>query len=189
MSRRVYRIPVHLDPSGVRWLPHTEVAAILHGAGDLILRGGRTLLVKILKGSRDRRLLELGLDRNSVYGYYRGLHDDEVLARIDWVIEHGYLGIHYDGRLPLLVYTPAGWEIERETYARELLAGFDAMLAAGPPYPVETLKETNRQVIWRLLELVEERGARRYAPILEAWQAVDYKKVRQAIARVLRRTG
>jgi RQC domain-containing protein len=189
MTRRVHRVPIHLDPSGVRWLPHTEVAAILRGADDLILRGGRTLLAKILRGSREKRLLELGLDRSPVHGYYRGLHDDEVMARIDWVIEHGYLDVHYDYRLPLLVYTPAGWEIEKETRARELLAGFDAMLAAGPPYPVEGLKDRNRQVIWRLLELVQERGTRRYAPILEAWQAVDYRKVRQAIARILRHAG
>lgn len=187
MSRRVYRRPYRLDDSGVPRLPADEIAAILRGADDLIMRGGRTLLAKILKGSPERRLLELGLDRSPVYGRYRELHPDEILHRIDWVIRHGFLDIEYDYRLPLLVYTPAGWEIEKATYARELLAGFDAMLAAGPPYPVEALREKNRQVIWRLLELVEASGDPKYVPILQAWEKTDYRKVRAAIGGILRR--
>lgn len=187
MSRRVHRVRYHLDSRGVRDLPREEVAAILRGADDLIARGGRTLLAGVLKGSRRKEVLEHGLDRSPVHGRYRSLSEEEILARIDWVIEHGYLSIRYDYRLPLLVYTPAGWEIERETYARELFDGFGALLAAGPPYRMEYLKERNREMIFRLLDLVEASGDASYLPLLHAWREVDYRKVRERIDRVIRR--
>jgi hypothetical protein len=187
MTRKVHRVGYRLQPHGIRSLPDEEIRAILRGADPLIMSGGRTLLCKILKGSREKKVLELGLDRLPVHGYYRGMPDDEVLARIDWTIVHGYLDIEYDYRLPLLVYTPAGWEIEKETYARELVAGFDALLAAGPPYDMAYLKDRNRGLILRVLELVEESGDARYLPLLAAWEAIDYQKVRERIRAVSRR--
>lgn len=187
MSRRVHRVPVHLDAKGVGQLPFDDLKAILRGADPLINRGGRTLLCAVLRGSRRKEVLEHGLDRIPVHGWFRDLSDDEVLKRIDRAIVDGYLEIQYDYRLPLLVFTPAGWEIERETYARELFDGFEARLRAGPPYAMEELKDCNRGMILRLLELVEESEDSRYLPLLAEWAAVDYKKVRQQIARVIRR--
>ncbi|HEX8905488.1 MAG TPA: RQC-minor-1 family DNA-binding protein [Longimicrobiaceae bacterium] len=186
MSRRVHRVPYHLDDSGVRRLPPEEIAAVLRGADDLIMRGGRTLLAKVLKGSREKRVLELELDRSPVYGRYREISTEEVLHRIDWVIRRGYLRIEYDYRLPLLVYTPAGWEIEKETYAREKIAQLDEMLAAGPPYPTATLKEMNKQVKLRMLDLLLERGDPAYLPVLHAWKRTDSHKMRPEIARAIR---
>jgi hypothetical protein len=187
MSRRVHRVEVRLQPARIGALPDAELRAILRGADPLIMQGGRTLLCKVLRGSREKKVLELGLDRIPVHGCYRGTSEDEVLARIDWVIARGYLAIEYDYRLPLLVYTPAGWEIEKETYARELAAGFDALLAAGPPFDLAHLRDRDRGLIWRVLELVEERGDPRYVPLLEAWAEVDYRKVRERIRRVIGR--
>jgi hypothetical protein len=186
MTRRVHRVPVHLHPAPGRPLPPDELAAILRGADPLVMRGGRTLLAHVLRGSRQKKVLELGLDRLPVHGFYRGVAEDEVLAKIDRVIADGYLAIEYDYRLPLLVFTPAGWEIEKETYARELLAGFDARLLAGPPYGMEDLKDRSRELIFRLLDLVEESGDPRYLPLLREWSAVDYRKVRERIERVIR---
>ena len=187
MSRRVHRVEYRLHPAGIRSLPDGEIRAILRGADPLVMRGGRTLLCKVLRGSREKKVLELGLDRIPVHGCYRGLSEDEVLARIDWTIARGYLAIEYDYRLPLLVFTPAGWEIEKETYARELVAGFDALLASGPPYDMAYLKDRNRGLILRVLDLVEESGDARYVPVLEAWAEMDYRKVREQIHRILRR--
>ncbi|HEX6746479.1 MAG TPA: RQC-minor-1 family DNA-binding protein [Longimicrobium sp.] len=186
MSRRVYRRPYHLDDSGVPRLPPDEIAVILRGADDLIMRGGRTLLAKVLKGSREKRVLELELDRSPVYGRYREMKPDEILHRIDWVIRHGYLRIEYDYKLPLLVYTPAGWEIEKETFAREKIARLDEMLAVGPPYPTEELKSTNNQVKRRMLEMLLERGDAAYLPVLQAWKRTDSQKMRPEIDRAVR---
>ncbi len=121
MSKRVKRVPYTLDPKGISTLPIEELTAILRGADDLIMSGGRNLLVKILKGSRQKKLLELKLDRSPVYGYYHDLSPEDILARVDWVIVNGYLDIRYEYRLPLLVYTPRGWEIEKDTYSTEML--------------------------------------------------------------------
>ena len=187
MSRRkVSRVRYQLDDKGIKDVPMEEVAAILRGADDLIMSGGRSLLTKVLKGSREKKVLELGLDQSPVYGYYRQLRMEDILARVDWVILEGYLDIEYDYRLPLLVYTERGWEIERETYAEELLRGFDEMVAASEgPYDMEYLKDRNRGLILLLLEKVEASGDPRYIPLLEAWAQVDYKKVRKRIGEVI----
>lgn len=43
------------------------------------------------------------------------------------MIDEDYLQIKYDGRLPLLVFSDEGWEIEKETYAQELYQQFCLM--------------------------------------------------------------
>jgi superfamily II DNA helicase RecQ len=179
-------VPYQLDARGIRHLPKHEIVAILRGADDLIMSGGRNLLTKVLKGSKDKKVLELGLNESPVYGYYQELKAEEVLARIDWVIQHGYLSIEYDWRLPKLVYTSKGWEIERETYAKELLAEFDEMLAnKPPPYDMTYLKDRNREMIMLLLNMLEETKNPKYVSLLQAWEAIDYKKVRARIREVI----
>lgn len=185
MSRKYTRVAYQLDAKGIRQLPQHEIVAILRGADDLIMSGGRSLLAKVLKGSKDKKVLELGLNESPVYGYYQELTLEEVLKRIDWVILHDYLRIEYDWRLPKLVYTQKGWEIERETYAKELLYEFDEMLAKPPPYDMTYLKDRSRDMILILLEMVEKSGDPKFIPLLQAWQAVDYKKVRQRIQEVI----
>jgi len=186
MSRRREQVQFRLDPGDVKDLPECEIAAILRGADDLITQGGRTMLTKVLKGSRDKKVLKLGLDQSPVYGHYSSLSQADILARIDWVISSGYLGIEYEGRLPVLVYTEDGWAIERETCARELLKGLDRLLAKGPPYDMGYLKDRNRGMILRLLELIEESGNPSYIPLLGAWAEIDYQKVRKRINAVIR---
>jgi hypothetical protein len=188
MSRRVQRVRYQLDAHGIRSLPEAEIRAILRGADDLVMRGGRSLLAKVLKGSRARDVLSQSLHRSPAYGCLRHLPADEVLAHIDWVILNGYLTIEYDYRLPLLVYTERGWAIERETYAEELLRGLDEALTAGQePADMSHLKDKNREVIWQLLDKVEASGDKRYISLLSAWEQIDYKKVRQRIRQVIER--
>jgi superfamily II DNA helicase RecQ len=186
MSRKVRRVPYHLDPADIKQLPHNEIVAILRGADDLIMSGGRSMLAKILKESRDKRVLELELDQSPVYGCYKHLTLQEITERIDWVILNGYLTIEYDYRLPMLVYTPRGWEIERETYAEELLQGFDRMIASGTShYDMGYLKDRDRGMILLLLDKVENSGNPKYIPLLKAWEEVDYKKVQARIRQVV----
>jgi hypothetical protein len=75
-------VPVSLDSSGVSPLSDEEIRTILRGADDLIMSGGRSLLARVLKGSKQQA-----------------------------VLEKGYLAIEYDYRLPLLKYTAPGWAI------------------------------------------------------------------------------
>ncbi len=159
---------------------------ILRAADDLIMRGGRTLLVKILRGSRAKEVLSRSLEQSPAYGFLKERTDDEVLARVDWLIRSGYLAIEYDGKLPLLIYTPDGWSIERETFSDELLRDLDQTLKAGhQPIDMSHLKDKNREMIWRLLDKIKASGDPRYIAALEAWEPIDYKKVRQRIRQVI----
>jgi hypothetical protein len=152
------------------------------------MKGGRTLLAKVLKGSRSQDVLALGLERSPAYGYYRHLPPEDVRARIDWVILNGYLTLVYDHRLPMLVYTDQGWEIEKDTCAEELLRQMDEKLSAGQrPFDMSHLRDRNRGLIWRLLDKMEATGNPKYLPLLEAWEQVDYKKVCQRIRQVMHR--
>ena len=187
MGKRVRQVPYSLDTKGIQELPFEEIKAILRGADDLIGTGGRNLLVKVLRGSRMKKVRELELDQSPVYGHFRDLSEDVVLARIDWTIRHGYLAIEYDYRLPILVYTRKGWEIERETYAEEFLQGFNERLREGPPYDMTYLKDRERSLILLLLDKVAASGDRKYLPLLEAWKAIDYRKVRERIDEVVAR--
>jgi superfamily II DNA helicase RecQ len=187
MSRRVERVPYHLDAKGIRSLPPEDLRMILRGADDLIRRGGRSLLTLILKGSRSKDVLGRSLDESPAHGFYKNLSVEQVQARVDWVISRGFLAIEYDGRLPMLVYTPKGWAIEKETVADEILRNLDQAVRTSPgPPDMSDVVDRNREVIWRLLEKIEGSGDPRFIPALEAWEPIDYRKVRARIRTVIR---
>lgn len=185
MGKKVKRIVYELNANGIKSLPEHEIKTILRGADDLIMTGGRAMLAKILAGSKEKKLLELGLDDSPVYGAFKGVTQKEILAKIDWMILHDYLAIEYDYRLPVLVFTEKGWEIERETYANELLEElWDAAENRNYEF-VETLKDRNRGMILLLLDKIEATGNKGFITILDAWKSIDYKKVRTRIEEVI----
>ena len=63
------RVRYQLDSTGVKNLGDREIAAILRAADTMIAVGGRTQLSKVLKGSREKTILEHGLDRCPAYGF------------------------------------------------------------------------------------------------------------------------
>ena len=71
MGRKVHRVPVSLDSKGIEPLSEPEIAQILRGADEFIGTGGRRLLAKILKGSKEKRLLELELHQSPAYTFLR----------------------------------------------------------------------------------------------------------------------
>ena len=187
MSKKVIRVSVDLHPQKSGPLLNEEIKAILRGADDLIMEGGRSLLAKILKGSQDKTILEKGLNSNPAYGYYKGLSIYDITSKIDWLIVNRYLEIEYSYRLPMLVYGPKGWEIEKDTYTDELLAGFDKLIESGiNSFNMLYLKDRARDMIMLLLDKIQARGDSKYIPILEAWRKIDYKKVRVRINSVIR---
>jgi len=186
MSRRSRRVTVNLDAKGLKELSEADLKAVLRGADDLIAQGGRTLLMRILRGSASKEVLDRSLDQSPVYGYFRDSSNEDTLARIDWAILNGYLRIEHIGRLPLLVYTQRGWEIERAQYADELLNGIETTLNGGPPYQMAHLKDRDRDMILLLLDKIAATSDPRFIPALKAWKKVDYKKVQQRIGQVIR---
>lgn len=189
MSRKVRRVYFDLNSQGITSLPGEEIKAILRAADGLTMQGGRSLLVKILKGSQSKDVMQKGLNDLPTYGFYRHLTADEVLARVDWMIEKHYLAIEYDGRLPLIAFTDRGWAIERETYAGELFQHLKSALLTLAIPDMSYLKDKNREVIWILLDKIESSGDPIFLPALAAWERVDYRKVQARIRQVRMRLG
>ena len=185
MSRKKQRVRYELDSGDIRSLTNEEIIAILRAAEELIATGGRSMLAKILKGSKDKKVLEHGLDQCPVYGYYRELTVQEITHRIDWMIKKGYLEIEYTDRLPMLVFSDMGWEIERETYAEELLQTFERLLEGKDYSFVQELKDRNRGMIQLFIEKIKQTGNARYIPILKVWKEIEFKKVQVEIQRVI----
>lgn len=171
MSRKIKRVPVTLDSRDIKELSDNEIRVILRGADDIIGSGGRGLLAKILKGSKQKAVLEHALDQSPVYGALSELSPEQITARIDWLIINRYLDIEYDYRLPLLVYAPRGWEIERETYADELLDGINRILAdSNASQDLSWLTEKNPEVLKLVLWKIEDTSDAKYLPMLKRWQ-------------------
>lgn len=57
-----------LDNGGIHHLTEEEIRTILRAADELIA-GCRNMLARILKGSKDKKILEFGLDQCPAYGY------------------------------------------------------------------------------------------------------------------------
>lgn len=178
MGRKARRVPAHIDPGDVQDLSEQEIRTILRGADDLIMSGGRSLLARVLKGSKQKAVLEKELDRSPVYGAMRELSIDEITQRIDWMIREGYLAIAYDYRLPLLRYTDRGWAIERDIYADELLERVNHEIARQGGFgDLRWFTERHPQVLELVAERIGESSDPRYLPFLKHWKNMASRKV------------
>lgn len=184
MGRRRQRVRVSLDSGDVVKLRDEEIRAILRAADELIGVGGRSMLVKILKGSKDKKILEYHLDECSAYGYYHSFTMEEISRRVDWTLEEDYLRIEYSGRLPMLVFSEKGWEIEKKTYAEEIYAELCHVLSEGEQSVISRMKDMNRQVVFDVLEMIRNSGKREFISMLEAWKKIEVRKVRERIESV-----
>ena len=184
MSRKVRRVPVVLDAGEIRDLPMEDIRVILRGADELISTGGRSMLAKILKGSKDKKILEYKLNECPAYGYYHDMKLDDISKCIDWMIKKDYLRIKYDYRLPLLVFSEKGWEIEIETFAKELYQRFCLDIKEKNARVIFEMKDVNRQVVMLVLDKIETDGTEEFLTCLEAWKLMEVKKVAVRIAEV-----
>ncbi len=186
-NREWKAVPEPTNKIFFRQLSLKEILVVLRGADDLIGMGGRSLLSKILKGSRDKRVLEHGMDSNPVYGYWRNWSLADVTSAIDQCIDHDFLGIIYSGRLPVLVFTQQGWDLERRQRIEEFLCEWDKWIANNiTPASMEYLKDRDRGMILEFLERIYATKDPRYIPFLKKWAEVDYKKVRAVINQVIK---
>ena len=184
MSRKVRRVPVVLDAGEIRDLPMEDIRVILRGADELISTGGRSMLAKILKGSKDKKILEYKLNECPAYGYYHDMKLDDISKCIDWMIKKDYLRIKYDYRLPLLVFSEKGWEIEIETFAKELYQRFCLDIKEKNARVIFEMKDVNRQVVMLVLDKIEKDGTEEFLTCLEVWKLMEVKKVAVRIAEV-----
>lgn len=184
MSKKVRRVPVILDAGEIKDLPQEDIQMILRGADALISTGGRSMLAKILKGSKDKKIFEYKLNECPAYGYYQDMKLDDISKCIDWMIKEDYLRIEYDYRLPLLVFSEKGWQIEKETFAQELYQRMCLDVEEKKARVIFEMKEVNRQVVMCVLDKIEKEGTEEFLPYLEAWKMLEVKKVAARIAEV-----
>ena len=184
MSKKVRRVPVILDAGEIKDLPQEDIRMILRGADELISTGGRSMLAKILKGSKDKKIFEHKLNECPAYGYYQDMKLDDIAKCIDWMIKKDYLRIEYDYRLPLLVFSEKGWQIERETFAQELYQRICLDVEEKKARVIFEMKEVNRQVVMRVLDKIEKDGTKEFLSYLEAWKMLEVKKVAARIIEV-----
>lgn len=81
-----------------------EAKMALSCVGRMKGRFGVTMVAKVLKGSRDKRLLEFGLDRLSTYGLMRHLPEKEIADWLYWLVSEGYLKLS-EGQYPVVSLT------------------------------------------------------------------------------------
>lgn len=184
MSKKVRRVPVILDAGEIKDLPQEDIQMILRGADELISTGGRSMLAKILKGSKDKKIFERKLNECPAYGYYQDMKLDDISKCIDWMIKKDYLRIEYDYRLPLLVFSEKGWQIEKETFAQEIYQRMCLDVKENKARVIFEMKEVNRQVVMRVLDKIEKDGTEEFLPYLEAWKMLEVKKVAARIIEV-----
>ena len=184
MSKKVRRVPVILDAGEIKDLPQEDIRMILRGADELISTGGRSMLAKILKGSKDKRIFEYKLNECPAYGYYQDMKLDDISKCIDWMIKKDYLRIEYDYRLPLLVFSEKGWQLEKETFAQELYRRMCLDVEEKKARFIFEMKEVNRQVVMCVLDKIEKEGTEEFLPYLEAWKMLEVKKVAARISEV-----
>ncbi|MHA6482140.1 RQC-minor-1 family DNA-binding protein [Paenibacillus sp. strain BS8-2] len=167
-------------------LPEAELKTILRAADDIIASGGRTLLAQILKGSKIRKLLELGLDRNPSYSYFKELTLEQIMDKVDHMILTGYLETERIGKLPMIVFTPLGWALEKERRAEEFVQEWNHWLENNiTPISMDDFKDRNRGMMFLFLYKILCTGDKKYIPFLKMWESIDYKKVKEEIRRVI----
>lgn len=184
MSKKVRRVPVILDVGEIKDLPQEDIQMILRGADELISTGGRSMLAKMLKGAKDKKIFEYKLNECPAYGYYQDMKLDDISKCIDWMIKKDYLRIEYDYRLPLLVFSEKGWQIEKETFAQELYQRMCLDVEEKKARVIFEMKEVNRQVVMCVLDKIEKDGTKEFLPYLEAWKMLEVKKVAARIIEV-----
>ncbi|MDS0525918.1 DNA helicase II [Clostridium sp. SHJSY1] len=162
-----------------------DINNILRAADEIIASAGRTMLAKILKGSKDKKLLEKELNTCPSYGYYSQLTIEDITKIVDWMIVNDYLDIQYNWKLPMIVFSEKGWETYKPFYADEL---YNLILNVDKDKCdelIERMKITNRQVVKILLPKIGESKNIGFIRFLEKWETGEVKKVRVMINKTI----
>ena len=189
MARRRQRVPVRIDSGDVTSLTDEELTLVLHAADQIVHLGGRTMLVKLLKGSRDKKALEHGLDAYECYGCLAHLTTVQLERYVDWTIEQGYLEVYYDKYLPFLAFTPKGWARERPVAERALFDQFCQDVESGQFAMAERMKHIKNEVALDVIDMIGQECDSRCIPHLQAWSDVASKRIKKKIAYAMRTIG
>ncbi|MGN7454715.1 DNA helicase RecQ [Paenibacillus pasadenensis] len=82
----------------------SEAQKALSCVGRMKGRFGVTMAAKVLKGSRDKKIIQFGLDRLSTYGLLREWPEREISDWLYWLVAEGYLRLS-EGQYPTVSLT------------------------------------------------------------------------------------
>lgn len=126
---------------------------------------GASLLIQVLRGSRDRRLQELGFDTLSTWGLLKDVPREELRDMVDFLVAEGYLALSEDAHATL------GFTAKSRPFLRStapLLWGRPApALEASLPPPDARAGSDEREDLFEALrtlrrEIAEEQGVPPY---------------------------
>lgn len=184
MTKKIRRVPYTLKPCKEA-LSQDKIRIIIRGAEDVVYHGGRSLLAKILKGSKDKKVIELNLDKNLSYGFFKNDSIEIITSKIDWMIDKRYLDIEYDYRLPFLAYKDSGLKIAKDLISDEYFKKIKEAITNNDFQVALSFKDKNRDMVFILLEKICKNGDNRFIPFLEFWKKNDYKNVQAGINNVI----
>jgi hypothetical protein len=95
MSKRVIKVRYRLIPCK-EYLSQDEINIIIRAAENIVFQGGRSLLAKILKGSKDKKIKDHRLEKNPSYGAFNNDTIETITSKIDWMKVNVYLDIEYE---------------------------------------------------------------------------------------------
>jgi len=163
-----------------------EIDKILYAADYCVLSAGRGTVAKILKGSKEKAILEHELNSNPSYGLFKEKKAEDLIKMIDWMIYHHYLDIEYNGRLPMIKFGYYGWEYFKRLYTDNLYEQMKTVKKGEEEKLANDLKETNREIILMLLDNIRAEMDPALIPFLELWRSVECKKLKKYLGRILR---
>jgi ATP-dependent DNA helicase RecQ len=95
------------------------VRKILACAARMKGKFGKNMLAAVLRGAREKKLLQFHLDQLSTYGILKGVKQDDLVVYIDALMNAGCL-VQKGGEYPTVFITPYGEEVMREQDQVEL---------------------------------------------------------------------
>ena len=167
-----------------------ERRLILEVADELVYEAGRTTLALALRGSKSKKLARFAVHNLPGYGRYRGMPEDEVLARIDQLVRDGILAIQPSPEgFPLLAYTPQGLELSENLTAQRWLAQMRAHLPDDPPFhppfAYDLMPNRNTRTLYRVIDAILAEADAAWLPMLRYWSSGEVKKVRAKLAPLI----
>lgn len=148
-------------------LTEEEIMTILLAADEIIMYGGKGLLGKILGGSKDKRIFTSELHHSPAYGTFKGTTQKEIMEKVDWMFQNGYLAA--DDKLSLLLYTEKGWEKVREELATMLYTDFINAAEYNRYDFIDVIGSQPMDLRTLLLEKIKKSGDRDLIEMLNAW--------------------
>ncbi|MBM7659677.1 ATP-dependent DNA helicase RecQ [Bacillus mesophilus] len=106
-------------------------------------RFGMTLVAQVLKGSKNKRVLEFGFQKLSTYGLLSKYAEKEISAMIQYLIAEGYLALS-EGQYPVVSLTKESLPV---------LLGQVQIFKRGLTVPTKQRPESNSDLFDRLREL------------------------------------